>query len=102
MHFLIEVIKYLSNSPEKENIQENLTEIYEYIHILCVEDIELIRSVIFEGFEFDMASQLVEGVEWMHACLYFKDELLHYPNNKKKTFYLLILSNLIKKYPTAE
>jgi hypothetical protein len=49
-----------------------------------------------------MVEDLVASVEWMHACLYFKDELLATVDNKKKTFFLLLLSHLIKKYPTAE
>jgi len=99
---MIEIIAFLSKRTASSTVSfsENITVMCEYIHIVCVEDVELIEGIIKEGFSFDMVKCLADGVEWMHACLFFADSLLNTKNNQKKVFYILLLSYIIQKYPT--
>lgn len=101
---MVEIIAFL-NEPKikvQASTKENIALMCEYIHIFCVEDMGLIEGIIKEGFNFDMVACLVDGVEWMHACLFFADDLLQTTNNEKKVLYILLLSHIIKKYPTME
>ena len=101
---MIEIIAVLNKRTASSTVsyKENIAVMCEYMHIFCVEDVELIEGIIREGFSFDMVGCLVDGVEWMHACLYFADDLLQTKNNQKKVFYILLLSYIIKKYPTMK
>ena len=103
-NYMVEIIAFLNEplSNVKLPTRENIAIMCEYIHIMCVEDTGLIEGIIREGFDFKMVACLVDGVEWMHACLFFADDLLQTPNNEKKLLYILLLSHIIKKYPTME
>jgi len=103
VHAMIDIIAFLNKrvgASSTISYKDNIATMCEFIHIICVEDGELIEGIIREGFDFKILGCLVDGVEWMHACLHFADDLLQNKSNDKKVFYICLLSHVIKKYPT--
>ena len=45
---------------------------------------------------------IVRKVDWMHAGLYFAQEMLERENSNAKIFSILTLAYIIKKYPTEQ
>jgi len=75
----------------------------QFIHQIGVQEIELVRKILYIGLEKKVIPNAVAHVDWMHVGLQMGEELLlNSPDMAFRVNVLSLLSHLIKRYPVEQ
>ncbi|CAJ0586363.1 unnamed protein product, partial [Mesorhabditis spiculigera] len=71
---------------------------FNYIHSIFIRDMQVLKLVLFETFPLHMIRPIVDGVPSMHVAQGLIQEMLSFPDNKRRIFTAILIVEIFKKY----
>ncbi|CAJ0943432.1 unnamed protein product, partial [Mesorhabditis belari] len=71
---------------------------FNYIHSIFIRDIQVMKLVLFETFPLHMLRSVIEGIPSMHVAQNFIQEMMVFPENKRRIFTISLIIEVFRKY----